>query len=286
MTESLRALDVAGRFWNIPLSEITMTALGRGGQSSTFVAERIDGLSPPIVVKIFNRRYENAAAREFSALVQAHATLNGQVVDGWRLSVPAAHALYGEARAIVMSLVPGRPISSLLQAGYVLQEVPEAVAKAFELFWERSRDVYGDATLDNLLLSGDTREISFIDAGAPNDTFYCRGVSRAGYPRSRDVAYLLFAASVQRARPWRVSTGNGRIAMDRFITAFLGTVLSSPASREALCQEIEACAAEHAIQIERTARPLRPWRYLARGTYCPVIHNWVVGALADMRVRG
>jgi O-antigen/teichoic acid export membrane protein len=125
-----------------------------------------------------------------------HAALDQREVNGWRISVPRSLYVCESPPALIMTNVPGKPISSyasrrgVLPTSVVLEAACTFVA-AMERYWSSGRR-HGDLNLGNVLLEPETKRMSIIDAGTRADCRICSDITRFRSAAACDLAHLLW----------------------------------------------------------------------------------------------
>jgi O-antigen/teichoic acid export membrane protein len=226
--------------------------LGEGWQSIVYRVRHSDHRRPvwlnerSLAVKLYKRetdREGREARREFQSLRRLYQAVNGRTINGWKICSPRRLCLCPSPLAIVMSIVPGRKLNDVLEAGEcppeVMTSLPRAITFAMTRFWLGGK-LFGDLNLDNMLCSAGTREIGFVDPILPPDETLSDAVPRAWYPGSHDLARLLYETAVRvRAYP---GSGRGRQRKATFVASVLRTcvgTIAAPDDRRSLFDEIQ-----------------------------------------------
>jgi hypothetical protein len=178
---------------------------------------------------------------------------------GWRAAAVEVVASDPDTRTITMTLAAGRSLHVDPQLdGPDRDAVCTLVVALVEGYWAETGSIYGDLTLGNILVDRCRRVVTMIDPGPPREAWVCPAVSRAHWPGSRDVGYLLFGAVVG-LRPDRLPGRRARAAL----AWELAGRLSPAVGAEAFRAEAMACAQRHLDRLlELPGR--RAWRRLAR----------------------
>jgi hypothetical protein len=195
--------------------------VGAGRQAIVFVARRRDhkaitGAHCQLAVKMY-RPSERPSLRivraEYEALSTLHRELHGLRVQGWRIFVPTSFYVSAVPLGMVMTVAPGRPLSSWMESddevpAILLEAVPAAIVSALLSIWCKGQQ-HGDLQLHNILCDVDGKTIAFVD---PDKKLAARPSPDPAYwqiPASSDLSYILYDASVTikglaaRRAPWR-----------------------------------------------------------------------------------
>jgi hypothetical protein len=181
----------------------TLEQLALGGQAAIFLVHRPDHQPvwqsyERLVLKVFNptlEGVEGAVRDEHQSLHQLHELLHGSVIQGWQFHCPRPLHLFEEPLALVMTAVPGRPLSHFLRESdelsrETLAAIGRTVMTAMDRYWTHTGRIYGDANFHNILCDPRTRSLSLVDPGMAKVSWECERVSRHWYPASRDAAYV------------------------------------------------------------------------------------------------
>jgi len=210
---------------------------------------------------------------EFKSLSQLYAALNGRTIDGWSTHTPAPLYVCESPLALVMTAVPGTPLSSCLPTGdnvtpEVLESASRAVLGAMQTFWSMGQ-LHGDVSFDNILCDIVHKDLSFIDLGGPVRSFYRSDYItrrwKRWYPASHDLAYMLFDTAV------RGHSMFGRPGFDtrqqtfaeNVLRAFIGTIAPSE-DKQRLLDEIRACTRAHLKNLDLSLSPRGLWHVILR----------------------
>jgi O-antigen/teichoic acid export membrane protein/thymidylate kinase len=241
-----------------------LNKLGAGDQANVYEAFNEDGgvdsADRPrrIVVKLFRRdrpAVAMAAAAQFESLGKLHSLFEGLIVDGWRICVPKPMYLCQQPLALIMTKVPGQPLSSLLadaNADFApwSSAISNVLVSALLRFWSSGQRIYGDFTLSNALCDFDNRLISLVDPGIPEHSYECPEIARRWYPASRDVAYMIFddATSIRQNLFHPTLRRHQRQVLMQMLMAMLGE-LHTPSLRRDFLAEVDACTKIHLRRI-------------------------------------
>lgn len=192
-----------------------VTPMARGGQASVFRVAAAHGapLLPGVseaIVKLYRVIPANfdVATEEEAALGQLHAAVDGREIAGWRLVAPRPLFRCVAPVALVSTRAPGRPLAVELRDGSPevaaeLDSVAAALLGGLQAFWAPRTRVYGDLSLDNVLVDVEHRTLSFVDPGVDEPDTWFAHVPRRCYPASRDLGYALFNAAASLRAHWR-----------------------------------------------------------------------------------
>lgn len=251
--------------------------LAAGGQATLFLVSRPDARPvwqshERLVLKVFHSTEEGveAAVRdEYQALHQLYKLLHGADVQGWRIHCPQPLHLFEEPLAVLMTAVPGRPLSHFLRAGEQLPReklaaVGRAVMAAMDRYWRLSGRIYGDINFHNILCDPRRKSLSLVDPGMAMRSWLCEGVGRKWYPASRDAAYMLYsvACAVKSTLGNRAARNREKWLVRLMLRTHLETI--APSARAGLLDEIHACARIHVAGINGSWSPAGVWRAIVR----------------------
>jgi O-antigen/teichoic acid export membrane protein len=207
---------------------------------------------------------------QFEALTRLHASVNGRIINGWKISTPAALYFCESPLALVMTMVPGRKLNLLLDTGdhvtpEVLESASQAVAAAMERFWSIDSQLHGDLNFDNILCDIVGRDLSFVDLGAPENCFFYDGVTKHWYPSSYDLAYMLFdtGVAVKDTIGRRGALLRRQMFAHGVLRAFIETI-GPFEEKQRVLDEIHSCAREHLKTLDRSWSPRGLWCVLLK----------------------
>jgi O-antigen/teichoic acid export membrane protein/tRNA A-37 threonylcarbamoyl transferase component Bud32 len=191
--------------------------------------------------------------RQYEALSQLHAALNGGNVHGWKISIPAPLDICDSPVALVMSMLPGKTLSFWLEQGdlphEVLDSLPHAVIAAVNRFWSIGQ-VHGDLTFDNILCDMGARELSFVDPGMRTICPFQDDFTSRWTPPAHDLAHTLYdvVVSVLTTIVNPMAFRRKRSFAESLVRAFIATIAASDERRSQL-EEIRACARLHLMTL-------------------------------------
>jgi O-antigen/teichoic acid export membrane protein/thymidylate kinase len=270
-------------------------ALGGGRQADIFLARAQDG-GPAwgphrqLVVKLYKPHmmdHTEVPRHEFDGLTQLDEKLHGSEIGGWRVHSPKPLFKCEYPFALVMTPVPGKPINAYLESDGALdddtiQSLATVVVSALQRYWSDGRRIYGDIDFNNILCDLDARELSFVDPGIPEDAYLCEEVPKRWYPRSRDLAYMLFdvASSVNASLMNPAAQARRKRLIEAMLRQAAKRSAAEGAQTQELLEEIRACAAVHMRRIPVSASPVGVWRWLVRRSVHRTLQE-VLGRLAS-----
>lgn len=124
-----------------------------------------------VFVKIFRStpsQSEPQLRRQFDSLLLLHMALNGRCANGWKVCTPEPLYVCYAPPALIMSMVPGRRLSSWLEDDVVpdsiFRALPGALIIALRALWSDG-ELHGDLTFDNILCDVDGYRFSLVDPG-------------------------------------------------------------------------------------------------------------------------
>jgi tRNA A-37 threonylcarbamoyl transferase component Bud32 len=225
-----------------------------------------------LVIKLYKPELApkvEAVRRQFEALSRLRVALHGQTINGWKISTPAPLFVCVSPLALVMTMVPGRPLTSLLDDAdnvtpEVLDSVPRAVVAAMERCWSAGQ-LHGDLNFDNILCDIANRGLSFVDLGLPtNSLLFDDDVPRRWYPASYDLAYMLYDTGTR----VKSTIGNPKARLrqqlfaESILRAFIETI-GPFEEKQRLLDEIEACVRVF-LKSLRPSSPRELWRMIVK----------------------
>ncbi|HVS40202.1 MAG TPA: hypothetical protein VMS17_31885 [Gemmataceae bacterium] len=258
-------------------SEWLLERRNEGAQAGIFAARRREGrtLRPDhkeLAVKLYYpapRPEANVVRAQFESLAAFHARLNGAAFHGWTIRSAVPLFLCRRPPALVMTMLPGRPLTSWLErAGSLstdaLESIARAVVAAMQRYWSIDGRAHGDLNFDNILCDVETKSLFFVDLGVLESSFLCDGAARRWFPASRDLAYLLYDTAVAVKKLFgRPGAGRRRQELaQRVLRAFLEQI--GAADRQSVLDEIAACVRVHLNGLRASWSPRGMWRLLLR----------------------
>lgn len=253
--------------------------IGRGVQAQAYSIRSGDrgpgrGAGPDLVLKLYRDGMPDpgpVAAEEFECLGQLHRALDGRLLGGWTVRVPAPLARGEGPHALLMTRVPGRSLNAHLggPGGGRARDrasLARAILAALEGYWRDAGRIYGDLDFNNILVDPATGTLAFIDPGMPGPAYLCEGVARSWAPASRDLAYLLFdaAVSVRSDLGKRPLRGRRAEVIEAIVLGYAAWVGPEP-DRLGLLDEVHACARAHLGRVRAGWSPAGAWRLLLKG---------------------
>lgn len=205
--------------------------------------------------------------RQFEALSRLREVLHGRTINGWKISTAAPLYVCMSPLALVMTMVPGRPLTSLLDdadnmIAEVLDSAPRAVVAAMERCWSIGQ-LHGDLNFDNILCDIANRGLSFVDLGLPTNSFLLGDdIPRRWYPASHDLAYMLYDTGMRVKSTFRNPKARLRqqLFAESTLRAFIETI-GTFEEKQRLLDEIEACARVH-LKSLCPSSPRELWRMI------------------------
>jgi O-antigen/teichoic acid export membrane protein len=224
---------------------------------------------------------------QLETLSRLHAVVDGRTINGWKISTPAPLYVCVSPLALVMTMVPGKPLTSLLDnADNMTPEVfdyaPRAVVAAMERCWSVGQ-LHGDLNFDNILCDIANRGLSFVDLGPPTNSFLLGDdVPRRWYPASHDLAYMLYYTGAR----VKSTIGNPKARLrqklfaESILRAFIETI-GSFEEKQRLLDEIEACARIH-LKSLCSSSPRELWRMIVKKIAARRIDAILLGLRAQL----
>lgn len=224
---------------------------------------------------------------QLEALSRLHAMVDGRTINGWKIYTPAPLYVCVSPLALVMTMVPGRPLTSLLRDAdnmttEVLDTAPRAIVAAMVRCWSVGQ-LHGDFNFDNTLCDIGNRSLSFVDLGLPTNSFLLGDdVPRRWYPASHDLAYMLYDTGVR----VKSTIGNPKASLrqklfaESILRAFIETI-GSFEEKQRLLDEIEACARVH-LKTLCSSSPRELWRMIVKKIAARRIDAILLGLRAQL----
>ena len=151
-----------------------------------------------LIVKLYKAEANIAmseAQAQFDILAKLHASLNGRVVDGWKIYVPEPLWICSSPMALVMTVVPGRDLYAwtATENGAGLAGLDEAAKVSVSAITQSWHDniMHGDLALQNILFDFDTKSLAFIDGGTSTCCVTCHDFRHQWTSATRDLAHIL-----------------------------------------------------------------------------------------------
>lgn len=240
-----------------PTADWQLRRIGTGVQAHIFEAA---SAARSVVVKLFRPdrpQIAMAVAEEYESLRRLHDVVDGHALDGWHFHTPLPLAISNDPPALVMSKVPGRPLSEVVaDPAFAIEPVARVLAAVVDRYWRADRRIYGDFNLNNILCDPVNRSLSLVDPGMPEDAYVCANCSDRYFPASRDLAYAMFdAATLVRSALFQPALRRRQWAM---ILALLTAVVEKSGdadSRRAFIAELDACCRSHLARIPVALSP-------------------------------
>jgi hypothetical protein len=251
--------------------------LGEGDQANVHSVrsqsrQRIWRTHRTLVIKLYKPELTpkvEAVRRQFEALSRLRVALHGHTINGWKIFTPAPLYVCVSPLALVMTMVPGRSLTSLLDDADnmtpdVLDSAPRAVVAAMERCWSVGQ-LHGDLNFDNILCDVANRGLSFVDLGVPtNSLLFGDDVPRRWYPASHDLAYMLYDTGMR----VKSTIGNPKARLrqqlfaESILRAFIETI-GPFEEKQRLLDEVEACARVF-LKGLRPSSPRELWRMIVK----------------------
>ncbi|MGE0751279.1 MAG: hypothetical protein AB7K64_11920 [Variibacter sp.] len=220
------------------------------------------------IIKLYrpDRNVDPAEIRaQYEAFRDLHTILNGHVICGWTIYIPAPVLVSETPLALVMAQVPGRKLVACLygRSTGTAAEHPAtmAVATAMMKLW-RTGLSHGDLTIENILCDERARSLSFVDCGPKSE---CDAYAAAHHWRDlavHDLAHLVAHEGETLLMAWGRSKWRQR---RRFIEGVLRVALEAEPSskaRAAFLSALGRCARAHLAAPTSLRRGL--WQALKR----------------------
>lgn len=225
-----------------------------------------------VVIKLYKSDKEcssAAAEAQRETLLALHTAIHGVNVHGWKIRVARPLCVFDAPPALVMTMVPGRKLSACLESGdrlaaWEMESAASAIATAMQRCWS-SMGFHGDLAFHNILCDVDTRELSFVDAGALTNCWVCDGIARNWSPAAHDLAHILcdVGANMKNLVVNRAAYGRAMEFSTNLMLACLEPVRSLEA-KQALLDELRECARLHVRAIGVSGPRYGVWHAITR----------------------
>jgi len=191
--------------------------------------------------------------------------VDGATFFDWTIRIPTVVAVSERPPSLALTRVPGAPIDTLIQDGWVPPpELGAALAEVFQRYWQTSGRPLGDVNLTNLMCSPETRQLAIIDPGLPSDVFELCDEDRRFYPASRDLGCLVhqvLSTNVSLHLKRRASVA----ARLEFVRHLIRICVRAEQDAPGFVAEIGACAAAHLARVSGGGVLQSAWRRAVRG---------------------
>jgi hypothetical protein len=239
--------------------------LSRGGQATISLVA--SGAGDELIVKQFKETpgVEAALRDEVAALELLRSLVDSQQILGWTVCIPRVVATSAEPPRLALTRVPGAPIDTLIQSGWIPPwELSAALAEVFQRYWGHCGRPLGDVNLKNLMCSPEMHQLAIVDPGLPSDEFELRGERRRYYPASRDLGCLLHEVLSTNVL-LGLSRRSSAAARLGFVREVIRACMSPDEDVDAFVDEIGSCAAAHLARVGGGGVLLSAWRVAVRG---------------------
>ncbi|MBX9823655.1 MAG: lipopolysaccharide biosynthesis protein [Xanthobacteraceae bacterium] len=229
------------------------------------------GIDATYVIKLY-RSDRNLDVREiyaqYESLGRVHATLNGCVLHGWTICIPAPVLVSNEPLALVMTRAPGRKLTTCLYERAATKDIEHPAVRAFSgamiNLWAAGLS-HGDLTLANVLCDERTQFLSLVDCGPKSE---CQAYAKARCWRdlaTHDLAHLLSHEGETLLETWgrQDRLRQRRLFVEGVLRAALGTE-PSYAGKTAFLAELSRCARAHLAEPAPFYGHLGLWQLLKR----------------------
>ena len=258
--------------------DCVVTRLGEGDHAAVVSVRRSDARplwreQDCLVLKLFKPEAglnAEAMRQQYDSVAALYAKLNGQRVDGWKISAPEPLHLCAAPPALIMTMARGKDLNGLTAQGAHLQ--PEALRRAARAVvgaWRKSWQAghcHGDLALQNILCDFDSGDISFIDGGTKEHCRTCHNNTK-GWPAAvLDLAHMLsdVTADVKRTLTNRAAGARRNIFLESALLVYVEAFPSVEAKLERL-REVEDCGVVHLEELlQHSLSPRGLWRAIVR----------------------
>ncbi len=277
--DSTRALQVIEQFAQQPAgAECIVTQIGEGDHASV-VSVRAKGGAPilpaqdALVLKFYRPEAKFSVEMlrdQYMTVARLHAALNDYAVEGWRICAPKPLFLCFTPPTLVMTRAPGKNLYTLTAKNDGLR--PDAlriaayvIVRALSENWRRGQ-AHGDLALQNILYDFDSKTISFIDGGTPENCGTCHANRGRWAPAVLDVAHLISDVVTDMKRT--IINQGARARRTAFVEYVLQSLLRDVETRQSkltLIEEIDDCTRVHLEDLLLNApSPRGLWRWIVK----------------------
>ena len=268
--------------------------LGQGDQANVYSVrsqsrKRIWQTHLTLVIKLYKPELTakvELVRRQCEALSRLWMVLHGQTINGWKISTAAPLYVCLSPLALVMTMVPGRPLTSLLadadkMTPEELDSISRAVVAAMKRCWSVGQ-LHGDLNFDNILCDTATRALSFVDLGQFTNSLPDDEIPRRWYPASHDLAYMLYDTGTRVKSTILNPKARLRqqLLAESTLRAFIETI-GPLEEKQRLLDEIEACTRVHLKSVWPSS-PRELWRMIVTKIAARRIDEILLGLKASI----
>lgn len=267
---------------NTPSDKWVVLPLDNGKQATIFLAyiqetnKKIE-LRSKLIIKLFSLKNENvkyAMKNEYESLSLLCKSFKNFNVNGWCISTPRPLLFIDNPSALIMSYVQGVSLEKLLlhkdqNRRFDISALLNPIISSLQRYWTDHNRIFADLNYNNILCCIQSKNIYFLDPGAPNPSFNLKFASKYFFPASHDLGYLLFEVCATNTKIQIFSPDRARRRasfVKQLIHRYMHYFVQEP-RLERFLDEIHECAKFHVDRINLSWGFRGVWRrYVAKRT--------------------
>lgn len=268
---------------NVPPDKWVVLPFENGKQAKLFLAY-IPEMDPEVelrsklVIKLFNTKTENlkeTLKEEYESLSLLENSFRNFNVNDWHISAPRPRLLADNPSALIMSYVQGIRLEKLLLRGdqnkrFDLSALHNPIISSLQRYWTDHNRIFGDLNYRNILCNIQSKNIFFVDPGAPDPAHHKKSASKFFFPASHDLGYLLFDVCATNTKI-QISSRDKACRRGSFVKQLVHCYMHNFVQEpylERFLNELHECAKFHASRINSSWDLRGVWRfYVARRTF-------------------
>lgn len=267
---------------NVPPDKWVILPFKNGTQAKIFLAyipqmDPEEELRSKLVIKLFNTKKENlkeTLKEEYESLSLLGNSFQHFNVNGWNISVPRPLLLTDNPSALIMSYVQGISLEKLLlhwdqNKRFDISALHNPIISSLQRYWTDHNRIYGDLNCSNILCAIQSKNIFFVDPGAPNPSYNLKFTSKVFFPASHDLGYWLFEVCATNTKIQIFSPDKARRRgsfVKQLIHCYMHYFVQEPRI-EPFLDELNECAKFHVSRIKSSWGLRGVWTcYVARRT--------------------
>lgn len=254
----------------IETARYTIAYLGEGDHSQVYAAWIRDAQPDPesnrrLILKVYKPEAMlsvGMAEAQAGSLSRLHASLDGQVINGWTISVPIPLHVCKAPLALIMTAVPGKDLKSQMTADdelnpSILESLGRTVAAAMQQCWSRGQ-MHGDLGLQNILYDIHSRNVAFIDPGTRECCVVCMAKNSRWTLGATELGHILrdLGTDVRDFSGNSLARVRRKIFTTSALRAFIETI-DLPQTKRTVLSEIFECAQAHLSEVIEASWLLR-----------------------------
>ena len=278
--DQIPAIAVLEQLTKQPIGNSYSTSQLGEGEHATVVAIRSNTDQPvwrenqSLIVKLYKLE-ASVSGREvqaqFDVLARLHASVHGQAVDGWHISVPEPLALCQRPLALVMTEVHGRNLYSWTASGDCfdragLDEVARVTFGAIKQCWDHNV-MHGDFALQNILCDFEGKRLGFVDGGTERCCVTCHGCRQQWPAATLDLAHIMsdVLTDIKKTLVNKPARSRRYLFAESMVRAYLAEPANGQPARARL-EAIRLCTLAH---LEDLLKP----SWSPRGVWCRLLKH-------------